>query len=49
MNAELPPMVKSGAEPGAPSNPPTNLGRVGMALSFVAPAVFLVFLLLRPG
>jgi len=49
MNTELPPLL--GPDPAAslPPPKPTNLGALGMRLSYVAPAVFVLFLVLRPG
>ena len=49
MSTEPPPLLTP--DPGAGLSPskPSQLGVLGLRLSYVAPAVFLLFLVLRPG
>lgn len=49
MNSELPPVIQP-IDPAGPGQPkPGNVGRIGLQLAFVAPVVFLLFMVLRPG
>jgi hypothetical protein len=49
MNAQPPPIppLSPGLRPAPPST--TNLGRIGLQLSLMAPTVLLLFMVLRPG
>jgi hypothetical protein len=49
MNSELPPVVDPLDATGSTARKAGNLGRLGLQLSLLGPAVFLVFMALRPG
>jgi hypothetical protein len=49
MNAEPPPLLNPNPDAGLSPRKPASLGALGMRLSYVAPAVFLLFTALRPG
>lgn len=46
---ETPPLLPPNPVTGPPASRPVNLARLGMLLSLVGPAVFLLFTILRPG
>jgi hypothetical protein len=49
MNPKLPPVIDPLNGTGSAAGKPANLGRLGLQIALVGPAVFLVFMALRPG
>jgi hypothetical protein len=49
MRDETPPVMNPDGGLAAVQPAASKLGRIGLQLSLVAPAVFLLFLVLRPG